>query len=276
MGLMDFGVLGCELLMGMIEQLMVKAKEELRQVAEVTQLLAMVIEHLVTGCSLITELSGGVVIQSYSISSTEMWSCRLKIPDFCSVADPTYIYLHAIHVFNHWQLLSSRTSVHVHLKFFLRYSVTCYVLFLYFFKEQLQQHVRVHAMACWQLEQSLQSLIGEGTGATMSDDDDDQADSDTNLFDGSLDGADSMGFGPLIPTESERFLMERARQELKHEIKQYEAYLQHIYMHSGWIVFRVAGVNSLLLWMSSASPSINLASRCSACVLLAHHATVRV
>lgn len=61
---------------------------------------------------------------------------------------------------------------------------------------------------------------GEGTGATMSDDDEDQADSDTNLFDGSLDGPDTMGFGPLVPTESERSLMERVRQELKHELKQ--------------------------------------------------------
>lgn len=61
---------------------------------------------------------------------------------------------------------------------------------------------------------------GEGTGATMSDDEDDQADSDTNLFDGSLDGPDSMGFGPLVPTETERSLMERVRHELKHELKQ--------------------------------------------------------
>ncbi|XP_010244782.1 PREDICTED: homeobox protein knotted-1-like 13 isoform X2 [Nelumbo nucifera] len=106
--------------------------------------------------------------------------------------------------------------------------MTHYVLLLCSFKEQLQQHVRVHAMeavmACWELEQSLQSLTGvspgEGTGATMSDDDDDQADSDANLFDGSLDGTDSMGFGPLIPTESERSLMERVRQELKHDLKQ--------------------------------------------------------
>ncbi|XP_073001461.1 homeobox protein knotted-1-like 13 isoform X1 [Typha latifolia] len=106
--------------------------------------------------------------------------------------------------------------------------MTHYVLLLCSFKEQLQQHVRVHAMeavmACWELEQSLQSLTGvspgEGTGATMSDDDDEQADSETNLFDGSLDGPDSMGFGPLIPTESERSLMERVRQELKHELKQ--------------------------------------------------------
>ncbi|XP_038983842.1 homeobox protein knotted-1-like 13 isoform X2 [Phoenix dactylifera] len=106
--------------------------------------------------------------------------------------------------------------------------MTHYVLLLCSFKEQLQQHVRVHAMeavmACWELEQSLQNLTGvspgEGTGATMSDDDDDQADSDTNLFDGGLDGPDSMGFGPLVPTESERSLMERVRQELKHELKQ--------------------------------------------------------
>ncbi|XP_042468112.1 homeobox protein knotted-1-like 13 [Zingiber officinale] len=106
--------------------------------------------------------------------------------------------------------------------------MTHYVLLLSSFKEQLQQHVRIHAMeavmACWELEQSLQSLTGvspgEGTGATMSDDEDDQEDSDTNLFDGSLDGQDSMGFGPLVPTETERSLMERVRQELKHELKQ--------------------------------------------------------
>ncbi|KAB2619020.1 homeobox protein knotted-1-like 3 [Pyrus ussuriensis x Pyrus communis] len=103
-----------------------------------------------------------------------------------------------------------------------------YVLLLCSFKEQLQQHVRVHAMeavmACWEIEQSLQSLTGvspgEGTGATMSDDEDDQVDSDANLFDGSMEGHDSMGFGPLVPTESERSLMERVRQELKHELKQ--------------------------------------------------------
>lgn len=103
-----------------------------------------------------------------------------------------------------------------------------YVLLLCSFKEQLQQHVRVHAMeavmACWEIEQSLQSLTGvspgEGTGATMSDDEDEQVDSDANLFDGGLDGPDSMGFGPLIPTENERSLMERVRHELKHELKQ--------------------------------------------------------
>ncbi|PPE00379.1 hypothetical protein GOBAR_DD02617 [Gossypium barbadense] len=105
--------------------------------------------------------------------------------------------------------------------------MTHYVLLLCSFKEQLQQHVRVHAMeavmACWEIEQSLQSLtvsLGEGTGATMSDDDEEQIDSDANLFDGSMEGPDSLGFGPLVPTESERSLMERVRQELKHELKQ--------------------------------------------------------
>ncbi|TYJ02206.1 hypothetical protein E1A91_A13G211900v1 [Gossypium mustelinum] len=106
--------------------------------------------------------------------------------------------------------------------------LTHYVLLLCSFKEQLQQHVRVHAMeavmACWEIEQSLQSLTGvspgEGTGATMSDDEDDQVDSDANLFDGSLEGPDSMGFGPLILTDSEKSLMERVRHELKHELKQ--------------------------------------------------------
>ncbi|OAY46959.1 hypothetical protein MANES_06G041200v8 [Manihot esculenta] len=106
--------------------------------------------------------------------------------------------------------------------------MTQYVLLLCTFKDQLQQHVRVHAMeavmACWDLEQSLQSLtgasLGEGSGATMSDDDDDLADSDTNLYDGSLDGPDCMGFGPLVLTESEKSLMEHVRKELKHELKQ--------------------------------------------------------
>ncbi|KAL9683808.1 hypothetical protein QQ045_021234 [Rhodiola kirilowii] len=105
--------------------------------------------------------------------------------------------------------------------------MTNYVLLLCSFKEQLQQHVRVHAMeavmACWELEQSLQTLTGvspgEGTGETMSDDEDNHMDSDTHLFDGSLDSPDSMGFGPLILTDSERSLMERVRQELKHELK---------------------------------------------------------
>ncbi|KAG7031775.1 hypothetical protein SDJN02_05816, partial [Cucurbita argyrosperma subsp. argyrosperma] len=78
------------------------------------------------------------------------------------------------------------------------------------------------------LDQFMQSCIvfttlgvspGEGTGATMSDDDDDQVDSDANLFEASLDCPDTMGFGPLIPTETERSLMERVRQELKHELK---------------------------------------------------------
>ncbi|PON51250.1 Knotted-like homeobox transcription factor [Trema orientale] len=106
--------------------------------------------------------------------------------------------------------------------------MTNYVILLCSLKEQLQQHVRVHAMeavmACWELEQSLQSLTGvspgEGTGATMSDDNEDQVDSDVNLYDGSLDGPDSMGFGPLVPTETERSLMERVREELKQELKQ--------------------------------------------------------
>ncbi|GJN16504.1 hypothetical protein PR202_gb03503 [Eleusine coracana subsp. coracana] len=52
----------------------------------------------------------------------------------------------------------------------------------------------------------------------MSDGEDDQADSEANMYDPSLDGPDSMGFG--LPTESERSLMERVRQELKHELKQ--------------------------------------------------------
>ncbi|KAL8488479.1 hypothetical protein ACS0TY_024668 [Phlomoides rotata] len=109
----------------------------------------------------------------------------------------------------------------------LDHFMTHYVLLLSSFKEQLQQHVRVHAMeavmACWELEQSLQTLTGvapgEGTGATMSDDEEEE-EGEINLFNQGVDGTDSMGFGPLVPTESERTLIERVKQELKHELKQ--------------------------------------------------------
>nr|ASU87385.1 transcription factor class II KNOX2-2 [Huperzia selago] len=106
--------------------------------------------------------------------------------------------------------------------------MTQYVMLLHSFKEQLQQHVRVHAMeavvACWEMEQSLHNLTGvtpgEGTGATMSDDEDEHLDNDVAFYDTGMDGHDSMGFGPLIPTETERTLMERVRHELKLELKQ--------------------------------------------------------
>lgn len=69
--------------------------------------------------------------------------------------------------------------------------------------------------------------LEEGFGATMSDDDyDDDGDdhelgpADGPMDVGVLDGHDMVGFGPLLPTESERSLMERVRQELKIELKQ--------------------------------------------------------
>ncbi|XP_061364194.1 homeobox protein HD1-like [Gastrolobium bilobum] len=127
-------------------------------------------------------------------------------------------------------LLRSYASQHVHslsphhqqdLDNFL----TQYSIVLCTFKEQLQQHVRVHAveavMACRDIENTLQALtgvsLGEGTGATMSDDEDDLQ-MDMSLDQYSADGHDMMGFG--LPTESERSLMERVRQELKIELKQ--------------------------------------------------------
>lgn len=62
------------------------------------------------------------------------------------------------------------------------------------------------------------ATLDEGTGATMSDDEEEMH------MEGSLDmggdGHDMMGFGPLLPTESERSLMDRVRQELKLELKQ--------------------------------------------------------
>ncbi|OWM71970.1 hypothetical protein CDL15_Pgr017853 [Punica granatum] len=102
-----------------------------------------------------------------------------------------------------------------------------YLIVLCSFKEQLQQHVRVHAveavMACREIENNLHALtgatLGEGTGATMSDDEDDLQ-MDYSLDQSGAEGHDMMGFGPLLPTESERSLMERVRQELKIELKQ--------------------------------------------------------
>ncbi|AQL09877.1 Putative knotted-like transcription factor family protein [Zea mays] len=97
-----------------------------------------------------------------------------------------------------------------------------YLMLLCSFREQLQQHVRVHAveavMACREIEQSLQDLTGvtleEGTGATMSEEDEDEAPMlEVGLVDMGSDGHD-------MPTDSERSLMERVRQELKIELKQ--------------------------------------------------------
>ncbi|KAL8200882.1 hypothetical protein R6Q57_012221 [Mikania cordata] len=105
-----------------------------------------------------------------------------------------------------------------------------YLFVLCSFKEQLQQHVRVHAveavMACREIEHNLQALtgasLGEGSGATMSDDEDEMTMDFSMDQSGGMDGSshDMMGFGPLLPTESERSLMERVRQELKIELKQ--------------------------------------------------------
>ncbi|GAA0147121.1 homeodomain transcription factor [Lithospermum erythrorhizon] len=103
-----------------------------------------------------------------------------------------------------------------------------YLLVLCSFKEQLQQHVRVHAveavMVCRDIEQNLQSLtgatLGEGTGATMSDDEDELLPDFSLDQSGASEGNDMMGLGPLLPTESERTLMDQVRQELKLELKQ--------------------------------------------------------
>lgn len=63
------------------------------------------------------------------------------------------------------------------------------------------------------------ATLEEGTGATMSEDEDEAPMLEVGLDMGS-DGHDMMGFGPLMPTDSERSLMERVRQELKMELKQ--------------------------------------------------------
>lgn len=72
--------------------------------------------------------------------------------------------------------------------------------------------------------------LGEGTGATMSDDEDDLH-MDFSLDQSASDSHDLMGFGPLLPTETERSLMERVRQELKIELKQVMTIYIYIYMY---------------------------------------------
>ncbi|KAH6778975.1 homeobox knotted-like protein [Perilla frutescens var. hirtella] len=105
-----------------------------------------------------------------------------------------------------------------------------YLLVLCSFREKLHQHVRVDAVeaaiGCREIEHNLQSLtgvtLGEGSGATMSDDDEDEQQTDSSLDQSvGFNELDLMGsLGPLLPSETERNLMERVRQELKIELKQ--------------------------------------------------------
>jgi hypothetical protein len=66
------------------------------------------------------------------------------------------------------------------------------------------------------------TLVEEGTGATMSEDEDEGPPimEAAAAMEMSSNGHDMMGFGPLVPTDTERSLMERVRQELKIELKQ--------------------------------------------------------
>ncbi|CAM8987029.1 unnamed protein product [Rhodiola kirilowii] len=102
-----------------------------------------------------------------------------------------------------------------------------YLALLCSFKDQLERHVKVDAfeaiMACRQIENSLHALtgvtLGEASGATMSDDEDEYTNLQLDHQSSNDIGQDMMmGFG--LPTESERTLMERVRQELKMELKQ--------------------------------------------------------
>lgn len=56
----------------------------------------------------------------------------------------------------------------------------------------------------------------------MSDDDEEETGMELPV---DQSASDMLGFGPLLPTESERTLMDRVRQELKIELKQ--VYTQH-------------------------------------------------
>eukprot|EP00252_Welwitschia_mirabilis_P010656 TRINITY_DN24054_c0_g1_i1.p1 TRINITY_DN24054_c0_g1~~TRINITY_DN24054_c0_g1_i1.p1 ORF type:complete len:321 (-),score=49.15 TRINITY_DN24054_c0_g1_i1:481-1443(-) len=104
-----------------------------------------------------------------------------------------------------------------------------YILLLSAFKDKLHNHVKVHAMeavmACMEIERSFRQLTGitvdEEASVTMSDDDDTDVGVNVDASsDGALDGHEDFGFGPLVPTGNERFLMEKVRQELKRDLKQ--------------------------------------------------------
>ncbi|GER34541.1 homeobox protein knotted-1 [Striga asiatica] len=131
------------------------------------------------------------------------------------------------HVLRYYAQAASHYSLSPHERQELDNFLGNYLLVLCSFREELQQHVRVHAveavMACREIEQTLHSLtgatLGEASGGTMSDDED-ELQMDLSLDQSGAEGHDLMGFGPLLPTESERSLMERVRQELKIELKQ--------------------------------------------------------
>ncbi|KAK8602072.1 hypothetical protein V6N13_058267 [Hibiscus sabdariffa] len=78
----------------------------------------------------------------------------------------------------------------------------------------VDQLPKIDAQLAW--SQDVLCIICESTGATMSDDEDEVVDSYTSFF----DGINSIGFGPLVSSETERSLMEQVRKELKHELKQ--------------------------------------------------------
>jgi hypothetical protein len=63
------------------------------------------------------------------------------------------------------------------------------------------------------------ATLEEGTGTTMPEDEDEPPIMEGAMDMGS-DAHDMMGFGPLLPTDSERSFMERVRRELKIEHKQ--------------------------------------------------------
>lgn len=77
-----------------------------------------------------------------------------------------YLMFVCVVIFNeHAYSLCNNDTNPLYLLYFCIAMQTHYVLLLCSFKEQLQQHVRVHAMeavmACWEIEQSLQSLTGD-------------------------------------------------------------------------------------------------------------------
>lgn len=84
--------------------------------------------------------------------------------------------------------------------------------------------------------------LEEGTGATMSDDED-ELQLDYGL-DGDGEIHDMTGFGPLMPTESERTLMERVRQELKNELKQ----VLHLSIITSFSLLNYLKLFILIIW----------------------------
>lgn len=108
----------------------------------------------------------------------------------------------------------------------LDHFMVSYILLLQSFKEQLQEHLSIHASqaisGCFEIEQALYSLTGAtieaGNGAMMPEDENAIEERNHFFYNDSRTLA-RLGLDSFLPTDAERTLLEHIRRELKHELK---------------------------------------------------------